>query len=124
MKPHRIAATFVLLASMVPVAAKAPAPAKLTSDEFKATFVTGKPFASSSNSGKKFLLTLNADGTALIVPSGKKQGNSGTWSYSDKGYCSKWGTGVEHCYSVEKAGTKYAVLDKGGQTVATWTPGH
>jgi hypothetical protein len=56
------------------------------------------------------------------MPKGKKSGRKGTWRVSDKGYCSTWGTNDEHCYTVQKNGTKYDVLDSGRHIIAIWTP--
>jgi hypothetical protein len=114
-----IVAVIFLAIGALPVMA---AGTTLSPDEIKATFGTGKPFTAASTSGKAFSLTLKADGSALEMPKGKKSGRKGTWRVSDKGYCSTWGTNNEHCYTVQKNGTKYDVLDSGRHIIAIWTP--
>lgn len=116
----RIATTAGLLVAGI-VAASAAASA-LTPDEIKSTFGTGKPFTAVSTSGQAYTFTLKPDGTAIQVPKGKKSGSNGTWRVSDTGYCSKWGSGAEHCYTIEKNGTKYTVLDAGRHVISNWTP--
>ena len=32
---------------------------------------------------------------------------TGVWRVNDRGYCSKWGTNAEHCYTIEKNADKY-----------------
>jgi len=43
------------------------------------------------------------------------------WRVDDKGYCSKWAGGSEHCYTIEKNGNRYSVIDGAGKVVSHWT---
>ena len=83
-------------------------------------FVVGKPFSATAPVGKVVMITLNPDGTAKAVPKGKKKGTKGTWRLSDKGYCSTWAKGSEHCYTVRPQGDGYDVMNKSGIVVAHW----
>ena len=107
----------VLAATALPPTPVAPA-------DIKATFGTSKPFTATSATGGKVLsFTLNVDGTASQSPKGSKAtAIIGTWRVNDKGYCSKWATNAEHCYTMQKNGTKYEVLDASGQVVSRWVP--
>lgn len=94
----------------------------LSPDEIKSTFGTGKPFTATSLSGKVYLFTFKPDGSAVEVVKGKKKATTGAWRVSDKGYCTKWGGGTEHCYSVSKVSDHYEVRDAGGHLISNWTP--
>ena len=93
----------------------------LTPDEIKTTFATGVPFTAETAGGKTNMLTLNADGTAQVVPKGKKTGQTGKWRVSADGYCSTWGKGTENCYLVKQVGKKYEVLTAKKSLVAHWS---
>ncbi len=92
--------------------------APLTPSQIKSTFGTGKPFSAASADGRaKFWFTFNADGSAQAVPKGRKSGAHGTWRLSKNGYCTQWGTGAEHCYTIDKTGSQFDVRD-GGTVIA------
>src|SRR5262249_12552792 len=91
-----VAAAVLQLAVLQPVLAAD----KLSPDDIKKTFGTGKSFTSETPGGSILALTLSPDGTAKAVPKGKKSGLTGTWRASDKGYCSTWGKASEKCYTV------------------------
>jgi hypothetical protein len=91
----------------------------LTPADIKATFATGKPFTATSVSGTSFTFTFNPDGTAVQARKGGATSN-GSWRLSDNGYCTKWSGGTENCYTVEKNGTRYDVLDTAGHVVSRW----
>ena len=111
-----------LMLSWATLPSLAAANATLSPDEIKAAFGTGKPFTATSASGTKiFSFTFNPDGTALEVQKGNK-GISGKWRVSSNGYCTTWGTGVEHCYTVDKGPKGYEVRDPKGTLVANWRP--
>jgi hypothetical protein len=118
MPPRRIIAFLVFGTISLPVLA---ATNQLTPDEIKAVFANGKPFTAVSTSGMAYRLTLNADGSTSEIPAHKQSGKQGKWHLSDKGYCSKWGNHNEHCYTVEKNGSRYDVLDSGGHLISNWT---
>ena len=92
----------------------------LSPAQIKATFGTGVPFQSSSPSGTNFTITLKPDGTAVRVQLPGKAQSKGTWHVNTTGYCSKWGSSTENCYTIHQDGTKYPVLDAKNKTVATW----
>ena len=92
----------------------------LTPADIKATFATGKSFTATSVGGTAFSFTFNPDGSAVQVSKGQSVTN-GAWRLSDNGYCSKWGSGSENCYTVEKNGTRYDVRDTAGHVVSRWT---
>jgi hypothetical protein len=50
-----------------------------------------------------------------------KSTNSGTWRVSETGFCSKWGTKPEHCYTVQQNGKSFDVLNGSGTVIAHWT---
>lgn len=106
----------VLVVAATPVAAAT----SLTPTEIKATFGTGRPFLATSTSGQSYTFTFKADGTALQQPKGGAAITTGTWRVNDKGYCSKWGTSAEHCYTIEKNGDKFDVRDSGGKAISRW----
>lgn len=114
--PALIAASALQLAVLVPAFAAD----KLSPDDIKKTFGTGKGFASEAPSGSTLTLTLSPDGTAKALPKGKKKGQVGTWRVSDNGYCSTWGKSTEKCYTVQKNGDKYDVFNAHGAVVAHW----
>ena len=118
MRPRRLIAATILFVQAVSVEA---ASNVLSPDDIKATFGTGKPFSAVSTSGVAYSFTFKSDGSALQVVKGKKKGTTGSWRVSDKGYCTTWGSGREHCYTVEKNGNKYSVRDATAQLVSTWT---
>ena len=90
----------------------------LSPGQIQSTFGTGKPFSAVSASGRSsYWFTFNADGSALAVPKGQKTGARGKWRMSKDGYCSQWGNGAEHCYTIDKNGPKFDVL-AGGTLVA------
>jgi hypothetical protein len=97
------------------------ATSQLSPDEIKSVFANGKPFTAVSMGGKAYWLTLNADGSAMEIPKLKKSGKPGKWRLSDEGYCTKWRVHEEHCYTVEKNGNRYDVLDSGGHLISNWT---
>ena len=112
----------LIMASTTLATLAATTPALLTPDQIKTIFGTGKPFAATSASGiKTYTFTFNPDGSALEVQKGNK-GISGKWRVSDKGYCTTWGAGSEHCYTVNKGSKNYEVRDLGGNLISTWTP--
>ena len=95
-------------------------PKVLAPADIGATFMTGKPFEATANTGKIIVITFKADGSALAVPKGEKKGNKGKWRLSDKGYCTTWGKSPEHCYAVRLTGSSYEVLNEANIIVAHW----
>jgi hypothetical protein len=115
----------VWLVAILLAAAVAPALAAaivLSPAEIKASFGTGKPFTAASTTGSKtYSFTLKPDGTAMRTAKGSTAITSGTWRVSEKGYCSKWGSGTESCYTIEKDGKSFTVRDTSGKSVSRWT---
>lgn len=97
------------------------ATSRVSPDELKSTFGNGKPFTAVSTSGKSYRLTLDVDGSAQEVPNGKQSGKKGKWRLSATGYCSKWGSHTEKCYTVEHDGKQFVVRDSDGNRMSTWT---
>lgn len=118
MNTKAIVALLLVVGAAYPVSA---ATNELTPDQIKTTFADGKPFTAVSTSGEVFVLTFKPDGSALEVAKGKKKGTTGKWRVSDKGYCTKWSASGEHCYTIIKIGSKYAVRGSAGQLISTWT---
>src|SRR5689334_22954242 len=116
LSPMVVAAAALQLA----VLSAAAADNKVSPQDIKATFGTGKPFAAAAPSGSTLMLTFNTDGSAKAIPTGKKKGETGTWRVSDTGYCTTWGKGTEKCYTVQKIGDRYDVLNAKGGIVAHW----
>lgn len=117
MRAKRLTTTAILLAAGT-VSALA-ATAQLSPNQIKSTFGTGKAFSATSASGTStYWFTFNGDGSAQAVPKGRTTGASGHWRVSNDGYCSKWGTGPEHCYTVDKNGSQFDVHDKAGRVIA------
>jgi hypothetical protein len=92
----------------------------LTPVEIKKTFATGKPFSATVPSGKTVQITFNPNGSASSIPKGKKKGIKGKWRLSDAGYCSTWGQRKENCYTVQKVGTRYDVINGNNILAAQW----
>jgi hypothetical protein len=115
------AASLLLAAAWAPSTFAASTP--VSPAEIKATFGTGKPFtANSTTGGASFTFVLKPDGTATQMSKGANTAViSGTWRVNDKGYCSKWGGNAEHCYTVEKNGTRYDIKDAAGHVISRWT---
>ncbi len=108
-------------ASSLPPPPATAKPATLTPDQIKTIFGIGKPFTAVSASGTKiYSFTFNPDGTALEVAKGATKGVTGKWRVDDKGYCTAWGKGTEHCYVVDKGAKGYEVRDAGGNLISTW----
>src|SRR5437660_6217660 len=102
------------LAALLPAAAAE----KVAPQDIKAAFGTGKAFTAEAPSGSTLTLTFNPDGSASAVQKGKKKGNAGTWRVSDTGYCTTWAKATEKCYTVQKNGDHYDVLNEKGIIVA------
>jgi hypothetical protein len=62
----------------------------------------------------------NPNGSASSIPKGKKKGIKGKWRLSDAGYCSTWGQRKENCYTVQKVGTRYDVINGNNILAAQW----
>jgi hypothetical protein len=118
---YRFATTPITLVTIFCIALPALAATTLSPDEIKATFATGKPFASASPAGAQFTIVLNQDGSASRTPKGSKNPTLGKWRASDVGYCSTWGSGAENCYTIEQNGSTYSVRDSKGKLAARWT---
>ena len=113
----------VVAAIFVSLTVPAFAAAFLSPDEIKAAFATGNPIAGRTAGGMTYTLTLSADGSAqMVLLKGAKTTTTGAWHLSKTGYCSKWGTNPDHCYSIAKNGKHYDVSDSAGKVVASWTP--
>ncbi len=112
-------ACLVVLATVLPAVAAT----SLTPDEIKTQFGTGKPFHGVAvPGGRRYTLTLGiTDGKAEMTFLNDKSTTNGTWHVSKTGYCSKWGTKPEHCYTVQQNGTSYDVLNGSGTVIAHWT---
>jgi len=93
----------------------------LSPAEIKATFGTGMPFTAINTSGKAYAMTLSPDGTAKEVAKGSTSATTGVWRVNASGYCSKWGSAAEHCYTVEKNGDKFDVRDSTAKVISRWS---
>jgi hypothetical protein len=93
----------------------------LTPDQIKTTFATAKPFVATSAAGVAVTLTLKPDGSATALVKGSNKADTGKWRLSDNGYCTQWGKKPEHCYTVQRDGAKYAVIDDSGKVAAHWS---
>jgi hypothetical protein len=102
-------------------AGQAHAASALTPAEIKATFGTGMPFTATNPSGKSYAFTLKPDGTATEVAKGSSAVTTGTWRVNASGYCSKWGSSAEHCYTVERNGDKFDVRDSTAKVISRWS---
>jgi hypothetical protein len=111
-----IAVSALQLALLVPAFAAAD---KVLPNDIKKIFGTGKPFTAQASSGSTLTLTLTPDGSAKASSKGKKKGETGTWRVFS-GYCSTWGKGSEKCYTIQKNGGKYDVVNAHGAVVAHW----
>jgi hypothetical protein len=107
--------------AVVVLPASAFAAAKLSPADIQSTFGTRVAFTASNVGGKTYTMVLRADGTATRTVKGSKTAEIGTWRASDAGYCSKWGKGSEHCYSIAKNGARYDVLNSANKIIAHWT---
>ena len=109
-------------AAALAVAAPALAATSLTPTEIKATFGTGKAFVATSSGGQAYSFVFKPDGSATQAPKGSTTTiTTGTWRVNDRGYCSKWGTNAEHCYTIEKNGDKFDVRDSSGKAISRWS---
>jgi hypothetical protein len=117
MKALRLLAILVVVVAP-PVLAAATV---LTPTEIKTMFGGGKPFMATSTSGQSYTFTFKTDGNATQLAKGATTPTTGKWHVNDKGYCSKWGTSAEHCYTVEKNGEKFDVRDSSGKAISRWT---
>jgi hypothetical protein len=99
----------------------AAAATNLSPQEIKAAFGTGDPFTATSPGGTAYQMMLKPDGSAARTPKKGTPAVVGTWRLSDTGYCSTWGKNPENCYTIQKSGTKYAVIDKKGVVAAHWS---
>ncbi len=113
--------TLIALATLAAVTPVLAAATVLTPTEIKTVFGSGKPFTATSTSGQSFTFTFKVDGTASQVSKSGTTATIGKWRVSEKGYCTKWGTSGEHCYTVEKNGDRYDVRDSTGKAISRWT---
>lgn len=91
----------------------------LSPSEIQATFGTGKPFSAvSASGGTAYRFTFNTDGSAVAVREGQNTVANGRWRVSNDGYCWQWGSGAEHCYTVDKNGDQFDVRDASGALIA------
>ena len=94
----------------------------LTPAQIKTDFGTGKSINGVTvPGGRRYSLTLGTDGTAQMTMRNDKSVRTGTWKVSKTGYCSTWGSGTEHCYTIQENGKQYDVLDHAGTVIAHWT---
>ena len=93
----------------------------LSPQDIKATFGTGDAFTATSPAGTVYQMVLKPDGTASRTSKKGATAVVGTWHLSDNGYCSTWSKNPENCYTIQKSGTKYTVLDKKGLVAAHWS---
>jgi hypothetical protein len=117
MNVRAIIATIAVVGSLPALAAATP----LTPAEIKSMFGNGKPFTATSTGGQSYTFIFKVDGTASQTPKGGGGGTTGVWRVNDKGYCSKWGTAAEHCYTVERNGERFDVRDSTGKAISRWT---
>jgi hypothetical protein len=110
------AAALAILALSPALAANTLSPA-----EIKATFGTGMPFTATNTSGKAYSMTLSPDGSAKEVAKGAAAATTGVWRVNASGYCSKWGSAAEHCYTVERNGDKFDVRDSTAKVISRWS---
>ena len=104
------------------IALPAAAATNLTPDAIKTQFGTGKPIHGVAvPGGRRYTLTLSADGKAVMTFLNDKSEKDGTWRVSKTGYCSKWGSNPEHCYTIQQNGNAYDVLNHSGTVIAHWT---
>ena len=124
MKPRMlVAVSFLVAVTIAPVLTTAEtATTALSPADIKTTFAAGKPFtATSTMGGKIFTFVFNPDGTATRNAKGSQTLTTGAWRLNRSGYCSRWETSNETCYTVEKSGNKYNVKDSTGHTVSRWS---
>ncbi len=113
------ASRITIAAALVVAGTGAAAAAAMSPREIQTTFGTGKPFSAVSTSGgAAFWFTFNTDGTALAVWKDQSTRASGTWRLSADGYCMAWGTGAEHCFTIDRSGQQFDVLDANGNLIA------
>ncbi len=113
-----ISALAMVAVTSLPVMAATP----LTPDQIKTTFGTGSPIHGvAMPGGRRYSLTLGTDGTATMTMLNDKSVQTGTWKVSKDGYCSKWGSKTEHCYTVQPNGKQFDVLNHAGTVIARWT---
>lgn len=116
--PLTLALAAVAMMSLPAVAATT----ALTPAQIKAEFATGKPISGVAvPGGRRYSLTLNADGTAQMTMLNDKSVRTGTWTVSKTDYCSKWGSNAEHCYAIQANGKHFDVLNHAGTVIAHWT---
>jgi uncharacterized protein with FMN-binding domain len=118
----RMRASGITTAALIVAAGTASATAatgQLSPSEIRATFGTGKPFSAVSAGGQTaYWFTFNTDGSALAVRKGQSAVANGKWRLSNDGYCWRWGTGAEQCYTVDKNGDQFDVRDASGAVIA------
>jgi hypothetical protein len=123
MRPHssRLIGISMAMAALLCLGSPARAVDNLSPADIQKIFMTGKPFSAVAPSGKEMMITFDAKGTVTAVPKGKKKGAKGTWRVSEKGYCTTWAKGSEHCYTIRKNGDKYDVVSATGTVMAHWS---
>src|ERR1700730_19203348 len=112
-----VTATFVAATTISAFAAT-----PMSTTDIKAQFGTGMPIKGTVvPGGASYDLTLATDGSATMKLKAEKTARTGMWRVSDKGYCSKWGSAAEHCYTIVANGKTYDVVNAAGAVVAHWT---
>ena len=96
---------------------------KLTPATIQSIFGTGIAFVDAEVGGQTYNLVLRRDGTATRTSQGTKVVETGAWRAADSGYCAKWGTSPEQCYSIERVDPiTYDVFDSSNKVIAHWRP--
>lgn len=112
--------TLALLAVVAAVLSTAAVPVRgqdgtISGKEIQEQWV-GKSLVGTTAGGGPAVLRLLADGSASIG-SGEATLDTGQWRAWEKGYCTTWATirrGVERCFTVQRSGTRIAVLNPDG----------
>jgi hypothetical protein len=77
---------------------------------------TDKELGGRTGAGGQFYMTLKADGSATF--STANLSDTGVWRATDTGYCATWRQirqGKEGCFTVQRSGASFIVLDADGK---------
>jgi hypothetical protein len=120
MRKHTaILASALLLAGSAALVA---APARMSPDDIKNNFFSGKPFTASTPSNTRFRMVFTPDGKVTRTPVAKKGAKGeGEWKLSQDGFCTTWKGAKPNCFRIIASGNNRWSVLQGTTVVATWS---
>ncbi len=96
-------------------------PRRMKHEEIEPLFFNNRDFEAAGLGRASFRVTFFRNGVAERLDHKSNVVEQGSWRFLGDGYCSKWGSAYEGCYTIVKDGDTYKVV-RGTRAVAFWTP--